>query len=460
MNWPLASDYQDAVQNPRTCFEDPDLKAGHVVLTRLMLPRVASGNFASVYEIHRDVNRWALRCFLRQGSDQQSRYALLSRHLAGLSLPGLVEFAYEPQGIRIRGGWFPIVKMEWVEGTGLHTFIEKHLHDGKALRNLALQWLGLMDRLKQAHIAHCDLQHGNVLVTPQGQLRLVDYDGMFVPALAGRPSLELGHSNYQHPRRTAHDYNENLDAFSALVIYISIRALIVEPGLWAQFHTGENLILSAPDYKTPHSSPAFARLSRHPDPAIRALAQRLAQACTDPIAAMSPFGSLVHGLPEIPEAHPWWEPGSTSSPSPATTHSSAHPTFPPSPPVTPAQPAAPKSKLPPWIDPQPKSLTAPFDIGNASLAPAIPKALDRRPPPAVSDAPRYGRSCMAWTAGTCLTLSLLLGGSLFALDVLYHKVSEYLSPPPAMHRPSTTPTSPRPPAPVKPAPSTHVSHSP
>ena len=170
-------------------------------------------------------------------------------------MPGLVGFAYEAQGIRVKGQWYPIVKMDWVEGQTLHTYIGQHVSDADALRRLAAQWRDLMRDLRAGGIAHADLQHGNALVTPKGELRLVDYDGMFVSAFAGQPSHELGHPNYQHPQRRSADYDANLDNFAALVIYVSLVALTYEPDLWAQFHTGENLIFSASDFKAPQKSP-------------------------------------------------------------------------------------------------------------------------------------------------------------------------------------------------------------
>ena len=51
MNWPTHTDYQDAIQNPKNCFNEPDLKAGEPKYDMLGLPRVMSGNFASVYEL-------------------------------------------------------------------------------------------------------------------------------------------------------------------------------------------------------------------------------------------------------------------------------------------------------------------------------------------------------------------------------------------------------------------------
>ncbi len=59
----------------------------------LGMPRVMSGNFASVYELT-TVNgkHYAIRCFVRQVANQQVRYNLLTRHLQAVTLPWLVGF--------------------------------------------------------------------------------------------------------------------------------------------------------------------------------------------------------------------------------------------------------------------------------------------------------------------------------------------------------------------------------
>ena len=63
------------------------------------------------------------------------------------------------------------------------------------LLSLAKVWVRMMADLKAVSIAHGDLQHGNVVVVGD-QLRLIDYDNMFVPGLAGKQSNECGHRNY------------------------------------------------------------------------------------------------------------------------------------------------------------------------------------------------------------------------------------------------------------------------
>lgn len=364
MNWPLASDYQDAIQNPAFCFQDAALKAAQPVVTKLGLPRVASGTFASVYEMRNGPHRWAVRCFLRPSADQQTRYSLLSQYLSSHHLPGVVDFAYEAQGIRIRGQWYPIVKMEWVDGMTLHTFIGRHVSEAAALRKLAEQWADLMETLRLRQIAHADLQHGNVLVTPNGGLRLVDYDGMFIPTLHGQPSHELGHTNYQHPQRTATDYNANLDNFSALVIYTSLVALIYDHTLWTQFHTGENLIFSTADFKAPQKSAVFERLYRSQEALVRELSQRLALACEGPVWRAPDFLEILDAFPDIPEPKPWWidtppvEPSSKPHPAPAVpvagSKAKAAPVARKAPHPTPARDEG-ETPLPEWMQNEKKS---------------------------------------------------------------------------------------------------------
>lgn len=121
VGWPIASDYSDAVQNPRLAFKDPELCAGRPKLDRLGLPWPISGMFASVYQFECPPRRWAVRCFLREFADQQRRYHAISQHLKTSKLPQCVDFEYQREGIRINGAWYPILKMEWIDGVPLNS---------------------------------------------------------------------------------------------------------------------------------------------------------------------------------------------------------------------------------------------------------------------------------------------------------------------------------------------------
>lgn len=271
MAWPTPLDYQEAVQSPQTSFSDPELKSGQVEEDSNRLPRPSSGRFAVVYNMRCGPRRYAVRCFQREVPDQQERYAAISAHLEQAHLPYTVDFKFLPQGIRVRGQWYPVLKMEWIAGQPLHTYVENHLKDSVALVRLADEWITMTEALQKASLAHGDLQDGNVIVAGD-KLKLIDYDGMFVPTLAGKSSHESGHRNYQHPNRTALDYGPYLDNFSNWVIYVSLVALAIDPSLWTRLSGGDECLLFRKDDFIPNSgSQALTALARHGDPRLQDL---------------------------------------------------------------------------------------------------------------------------------------------------------------------------------------------
>jgi len=279
--WPDLTEYHEAVQHPPKAFADPGLKAVTLELDRFGMPKPATGANAVVYKAKEPggflsfKKTWAIRCFLRPISDHAERYEAISKHLGKVRLPYDVNFRFLKQGIQIRSSWFPIVKMQWADGDLLHSHIEKHLRYPAALAALRAKWVTLVRHLEAAQVAHGDLQHGNIMVRG-GSIHLVDYDGMWVPALRGRHATEIGHRAYQHPERSAQDYGQEIDRFSALVIYLSLAALERDVSLWERFHTGDNLIFVREDFQQLGRSPIWQHLRRIESREIDQLAAALA----------------------------------------------------------------------------------------------------------------------------------------------------------------------------------------
>src|SRR5262249_39286509 len=154
-------------------------------------------------------------------------------YLSQVRLPFMVDFQFLEQGIRVQGQWYPVLKMQWVEGQTLNTFVRENLEKPQLLQLLCQLWVKLATRLREANLAHGDLQHGNVLLVPGAKagtvsVKLVDYDGMCVPALELLKSMEVGHPSYQHPQRLREGtYGLHIDRFSHLVIYTALRSLLV-----------------------------------------------------------------------------------------------------------------------------------------------------------------------------------------------------------------------------------------
>jgi len=273
MPWPSGGDYQQAVQNPRVVFRDPELKAGLPELDRLGMPKPRSGNFAVAFKMQCSGRDYAVRCFLGDSIDRRERYGLISDFLDHAKLPYTVTFKYQADGVLAAGAWRPMLKMEWVHGQTLGQYVSQNVTNAAKLTELAGRWVEMTQALTTAGMAHGDLQHGNVMVMPDGQIKLIDYDGMFVPALAGRPSSENGQPNYQHPLRGALDFGPNLDHFSEWVIYASLVALSLQPQLWKDLNGGDECLLFRKADFDPATSPALALLEKSKDERVRTLAE-------------------------------------------------------------------------------------------------------------------------------------------------------------------------------------------
>lgn len=270
MSWPTQGEYNQAIQNPRIAFRDPELRAGTCYTNRFGVPVPWSGQNAAVYKVMCAGKAWAIKCFTHEVSDQQVRYSRISEHLAKAKLGYTVGFKFHDEGINVKGRWYPLLQMEWVEGERLNDYVRRHLSEPGKLQQLAQRVLQMVRDLQAAGIAHGDLQHGNILVCNE-YLRLVDYDGVWVPSLAGLPPSEVGHPHYQHPDRlrgnVAH-FDGGLDNFSLWVIVLGLYALSVEPSLWEQTGRGDDWLLLREEDFQPLGSPLLRRLERHADTSV------------------------------------------------------------------------------------------------------------------------------------------------------------------------------------------------
>ncbi len=291
MNWPTSQDYNEAIQNASSSFADPGLKSGAVTLNSLGLPVPRSGNFADVYQFKGgDGKMWAVKCFTRKVDGLQQRYLKIDEHLTKAKLPFTVGFKFFEQGIRVRGQWFPLLKMEWVEGFTLNEFVRDNASKPQYLHALVQMWGKLTARLRDADFAHADLQHGNVLLVPGGApnklgLKLIDYDGMWVPALAETHSGEIGHPNFQHPLRLKNRlYNADVDRFPHLVVACALRAVMIGGrALWDKFDNGDNLLFKEPDLRDPARAQVFIELWNFRDDVLCTLVGTIALASGEPL---------------------------------------------------------------------------------------------------------------------------------------------------------------------------------
>lgn len=261
--YPSPGDYHQAIQNPRVAFSDPLLQRCRPLTDPMGIPVVNSGGFALTYFLIDTSNKtWVVRCFKKNLPDRRERYIAIDRFLTANRSFIFTSAEYLDSGILVNGRRFPIVRMPRVQGQPLHKYIEERITKGQSIDHLSANFAQMVNTLSRLGIAHGDLQHGNIIVS-NGTLVLIDYDGMFLPDLAHRGSPERGHRSFQHPQRTS-QYNQHLDRFSSIVIYLALCALESNPSLWNKYSNGDNLLFREQDFALPLQSSLLRDISRLP----------------------------------------------------------------------------------------------------------------------------------------------------------------------------------------------------
>jgi hypothetical protein len=278
--YPGIAEYNQSAQNPATAFTDPELAAGSLATSTLGLPIVLGGGFALTYTVSAKARKFAVRCFHRYVPDLKQRYAQISDAIADLRSKHFVSFEYQREGVRVRSVLYPVVKMAWAEGPTLGLFLEDNYDDAAAMGALLSSFHELARFLADRGIAHGDLENGNMVVR-NGSLTLIDYDGMYVPAMPLGNGNELGHAHFQHPGRTAGHFGPRIDDFSFIMIDLSLDAIARDQSLYERFCTGDNILFQKSDFENPGTSPLFRELRR-----MRPLADKVddfASICKRPI---------------------------------------------------------------------------------------------------------------------------------------------------------------------------------
>ena len=312
--YPAAGDYYKAVQAPARVFTVPKLQAAEFVWDSLG-PTLARGSSAVVFQASVEGTPRALRCYIRNDASSRDRYSALDSYLAAQDLSRYVSgTTWLDEAIRVNRATWPVLTMDWIDGRTLNEYVDFLVTSANAaaLTTLAAKWRELVALLQNSEFTHGDLQHGNIMVDQQGRLRLVDFDGVWIPQLAGQsPPTEFGHPNYQHPMQ--HVWGRWLDTFSALVIYLSLVALGKDPALWLALYNSKNLLFAKNDFFPPFKTEAWKQLAAMGDPQVNELVRRL-QECCDPdwvstksLEMTLDQQAMTPARQPIPVEQRWWE---------------------------------------------------------------------------------------------------------------------------------------------------------
>jgi len=268
MNYPSISDYIEALRDAEDSLSE--LKDLRLVYDDQGHPIMSSGNFAVVFKMQAPTGEYhALKCFLRDQEERSERYRMIAEELQYVQSTYLVKFRYLESELFVDvpntgGEEYPVLLMDWVDGIPLDQYLKTIINNiSKSYEKdlLAYRFSLLARWLVTQPFAHGDLKPDNICVHRDGSLVLLDYDGMYVPALSGRKSLEQGSPHYRHPLRSTLPFDEHIDDYSLSLILLSLRAITLDETLYVRYSSSEYLLLSEQDQLNPYTSPVFKELN-------------------------------------------------------------------------------------------------------------------------------------------------------------------------------------------------------
>ena len=266
MNYPSISDYIEALRDAEDSLSE--LKDLRLVYDDQGHPIMSSGNFAVVFKIQAPTGEYhALKCFLRDQEERSERYRMIAEELQYVQSTYLVKFRYLESELFVDvpntgGEEYPVLLMDWIDGIPLDQYLKTIMNNGYEKDLLAYRFSLLARWLVSQHFAHGDLKPDNICVRDDGSLVLLDYDGMYVPALSGRKPLEQGSPHYRHPLRSTLPFDEHIDDYSLSLILLSLRAIALDETLYVRYSSHEYLLLSEQDQLNLYTSPVFKELNR------------------------------------------------------------------------------------------------------------------------------------------------------------------------------------------------------
>ena len=264
MQYPLISEYLAAIREAKDNLD----KLSHLVpvLDKYGEPYRSSGAFAVVFKMKDEQTGkcYALKCFTEEQVGRAEAYHKIAEELEFVDSPYITSVKYLEKEIFVDSNCedeeFPVLLMDWIEGETMETYIADNYTDNYAMSMLCYRFCKMAAWLRSQSFAHGDIKPDNIMVRPDGTLTLVDYDGMFVPAMKGQKSPTIGTKDFSHPFRTIDDFDETIDDFALASIALSLKAISLDPSLLDQYGASDRLLFSAADYLDLSKSNTFTAL--------------------------------------------------------------------------------------------------------------------------------------------------------------------------------------------------------
>ena len=264
MQYPLISEYVKAIQDAGDNLDKLAYLAP--VLDDHGEPYRSSGAFAVVFKMQdKSTGKYyALKCFTEEQEGRADAYRQIADELGMVDSPYIISVKYMEKELFVDSqceeNEFPVLLMDWVDGETMEVYIAANYHNQSAMSMLCYRFGKMAAWLRTQSFAHGDIKPDNIIIRPDGSLVLVDYDGMFVPAMKGSKSPTVGTKDFCHPLRTVDDFDETIDDFSLASIALSLKAISMNSTLLDIYGASDRLLFSENDCRNPSNSKVISAL--------------------------------------------------------------------------------------------------------------------------------------------------------------------------------------------------------
>ena len=156
-----------------------------------------------------------------------------------------------------------VVLCEWYEGETLQSKIEKICYEQQKMIALSRMFEEFAVTLLNQSWAHGDLKPENIIIGKSG-LHLIDFDASYHPGFSPDDCVEIGTRQYQHPLRSASNFDKSIDDYPIALIVTALAAMSLDNRVGNSLSDSDHLLITphlaveGRDYVLDHIEKLFA----------------------------------------------------------------------------------------------------------------------------------------------------------------------------------------------------------
>jgi hypothetical protein len=279
MKLPSAEEYIEIISQKKEAL--PALRNFEFQLGKHGKPFYKRSRHSIVFKATHNSKNYAIRFFLNDDPELFRRYQQIQGYLENKTFSWNVPFEF------LGEGYNPMLKMDWINSLSLSEYLDLIISDSSRISQLQSKLVFLQRNLEKNGIGHGNLNLNHICFVKQEQdydIKLIDYDSMFIPPFKGKDSFTSGTPGFQHPMRLASDFSETIDRFSFWVLLTALEAFKMDAFLWQNtkqsgFNKEKQFLFSYADLGFPEQSSAFQLLKRYPSEALKFYTGKLLLFC-------------------------------------------------------------------------------------------------------------------------------------------------------------------------------------